>query len=313
MEALVVENLTKRYDRDDVLKDVSFRVDSGAFGLIGPNGAGKTTLIKIICGLLAPSSGRVLVDGHPPGSPVANAAIGYLSERQGYYELQTPQEYLGLFGALHGLSPAQTRERTLELLAKVGLAKKAQDRISTFSRGMRQRLGIARAMLHRPKLYLLDEPLSGLDPTGRKEVMKVLSGLRHEGSIIFLSSHELKDMDTLCDQVLMLHNGKKIARGNPDSLMSKIRGAREVLSFNLHAPFSALDRLPAEVPGITKFELVDGGFQLTIPHDPALERKILQWLLDHFVDFSMKKHVIDSLYSQILEESPEAGEAGHAT
>jgi ABC-type multidrug transport system ATPase subunit len=192
MEALVVENLTKRYDRDDVLKDVSFNIDSGAFGLIGPNGAGKTTLIKIICGLLAPSSGRVLVDGHPPGSPVANAAIGYLSERQGYYELQTPQEYLGLFGALHGLSPAQTRERTLELLAKVGLAKNAQDRISTFSRGMRQRLGIARAMLHRPKLYLLDEPLSGLDPTGRKEVMRVLSGLRQEGSTVPISSRSVR-------------------------------------------------------------------------------------------------------------------------
>jgi len=313
MEALTVENLTKRYDRENVLKDVSFKVDSGAFGLIGPNGAGKTTLIKIICGLLAPTSGRVLIDGNLPGSPAANAAIGYLSERQGYYEQRTPEEYLGFFGALHGLTRAQTQDRTRELLAKVGLAKNAKDRISTFSRGMRQRLGIARAMLHRPRIYLLDEPLSGLDPTGRKEVMRVLSGLKQEGSIIFLSSHELKDMDTLCDQILMLWNGKKIARGNPDSLMAKIRGAREVLAFNLHSPFPALDRLPAEVPGILKFEAAEGGFQLTIPHDPALERKILQWLLDHFVDFSMKKHVIDSLYSQILEENPEAGEADNAT
>jgi len=312
MEALVVENLTKRYDRDDVLKDVSFNVDRGAFGLIGPNGAGKTTLIKIICGLLRPTSGRVLVEGNPPGSPGANAAIGYLSERQGYYESRTPEEYLGLFGDLHGLTRAQTRERTAGLLDKVGLSKNARDPISTFSRGMRQRLGIARAMLHRPRIYLLDEPLSGLDPTGRKEVMKILAGLRQEGSIIFLSSHELKDMDTLCDQVLMLWNGKKIARGNPDSLMAKMRGAREVLAFNLHSPFPAIDRLAAEVPGITKLETVEGGFQLTIPHDPALERAILQWLLDHYVDFSMKKHVIDSLYSQILEASHRGGEGGNA-
>jgi len=312
MEALVVENLTKRYDRDDVLKDVSFKVDRGAFGLIGPNGAGKTTLIKIICGLLRPTIGRVFVEGNPPGSPGANAAIGYLSERQGYYEQRTPEEYLGFFGDLHGLGRAQTRERTAELLEKVGLSKNAKDPISTFSRGMRQRLGIARAMLHRPRIYLLDEPLSGLDPTGRKDVMRILGGLRQEGSIIFLSSHELKDMDTLCDQVLMLWNGKKIARGNPDSLMAKMRGAREVLAFNLHSHFPALDRLPAEVPGIAKFEPVEGGFQITIPHDPALERRILQWLLDHYVDFSMKKHVIDSLYSQILEESHRAGEADNA-
>jgi ABC-2 type transport system ATP-binding protein len=313
MEALIVENLTKRYDRDEVLKDVSFKVDSGAFGLIGPNGAGKTTLIKIICGLLAPTSGRVLVEGRPPGSPKANAAIGYLSERQGYYEQRTPQAYLGFFGGLYGLSQQDIRERTRELLANVGLMKSASDPISTFSRGMRQRLGIARAMLHRPRIYILDEPLSGLDPTGRKEVMRILCGLKRDGSIIFLSSHELKDMDTLCDQILMLWNGKKIARGNPDSLISKIRGAREVLAFNLHSPFAELDRLPAEVPGILKFEVLEGGFQLTIPHDPALERRILQWLLDHFVDFSMKKHVIDSLYTHILEESSAAGEADHGS
>jgi ABC-2 type transport system ATP-binding protein len=312
MEALFVEDLTKRYDRDDVLKGLSFTVDSGAFGLIGPNGAGKTTLIKVICGLLAPSSGRVLIEGNPPGSPKANAAIGYLSERQGYYEQRTPLEYMRFFGELYGLSRADIRDRTQELLGNVDLTGQISAPISTFSRGMRQRLGIARAMLHRPRLYILDEPLSGLDPTGRKEVLKILASLKDEGSIIFLSSHELKDMDTLCDQVLMLWKGKKIARGNPDSLMAKMQGAREVLAFNLHAPFPGLRRLPEEVRGISGFEIQENGFQLTIPHDPALERRILQWLLDHYVDFSMKKHVIDSLYTHILEESPISGEAQDA-
>jgi len=306
--AIQIENISKRYVTEFALSDITIGIQQGAFGLIGPNGAGKTTLIKLICGLLRPTSGTISIKGHRPGSPGANASIGYLSEHQGYYEFKSPNEYLRYFGELYGLSRSEMDKSIPRLLGMVNLRNNAADPISTFSRGMRQRVGIARAMLHDPDFYILDEPLSGLDPTGRRDVLRILTRLKEAGRTILLSSHELKDMDVFCDEICILRKGRKIAQGNPNSLMSNVKDAREMLAFNLHSPSEVLPALPREIPGILAFEVSPGGFQVTIPHDPALERRILRWLLVKKVDFSVKKHVIDSLYTHLFEEQPPAQE-----
>jgi len=300
--AVRIKSVSKQYTGNYALNGIDIDISQGSFGLIGPNGAGKTTLIKLLCGLLRPTSGTISIMGHRPGSPEANASIGYLSENQGYYEFNTPQQYLRYFGELYGLSRSEMDARIAELLKMVNLHKNARDPISTFSRGMRQRVGIARAMIHDPDIYILDEPLSGLDPIGRKEFLRILTDLKEAGRTILLSSHELKDMDTICDEICILRQGIKIAQGNPNTLIAGAKGAHETLSFNLHSPSDVLARLQQDIPGIISFTEIPGGFQLTIAHDPPLERKILRWLLVNKVDFSVQKHVIDSLYSYVFEE-----------
>jgi ABC-2 type transport system ATP-binding protein len=167
---------------------------------------------------------------------------------------------------------------------------------------MKQRLGISRTILHEPKLIILDEPLSGLDPSGRKEVLHVLEHLRKEGNTILLSSHELKDMDTICDQLFVMRTGKIIAKGSPKKLISTLFQANEVLTFNLHAPTDIIKNIPEEMPEILKFEDNGDSFKITIKHNPKLERKILRWLLGKNVDFSYQKHLIDSIYMHLFTE-----------
>lgn len=299
---IAIRHLSKHFHTVKAVDDVTLALTKGSYGLIGPNGAGKTTLIKLICGLIRPTNGKVLIKGYRPGSSRANSIIGYLSENMGYYEEQSPMEYLWHFSQLYGIPKNEIEDRIHRILKKVNLFHRKDHSISTFSRGMRQRLGISRSILHEPELVILDEPLSGLDPSGRKEVLQALELLRKEGHTILLSSHELKDMDTICDQLFVMRTGKIIAKGSPKKLISELSQANEVLTFNLHTPTDIVKKIPDEIPEILKFEIEGDSFKVTIEHNPELERKILKWLLDKNVDFSHQKHVIDSIYTHLFKE-----------
>lgn len=200
-----------RRRRVDALQGVSFSVESGEiFGLLGPNGAGKTTLIKILLGIVRKSGGEAFLLGKPAGRRAVRRSIGYLPESHQIPRHLTGNTALEYYGCLSGLTAAEVRRRRPELLAMVGLAQWGQTPVRSYSKGMKQRLGLAQAMLHNPRLIILDEPTDGVDPVGRAEIRNVLRNLRDEGVTIFLNSHLLQEIELVCDRVAIMDHGRLI-------------------------------------------------------------------------------------------------------
>ena len=192
-----------------VLKDVSFDVEEGEFvSLLGPSGCGKTTTLNIIAGFRKPTSGKIVVNGEKVvyGETATNRHIGYLPDVPEFYSFMTAPEYLGFCGEITGMARSECKNRSKELLDLVGLDSE-KHRIKGFSRGMKQRLGIAQALLNRPKLLICDEPTSALDPVGRKEILDILLAVR-EQTTVFFSTHILSDVERICTDVAFLSDGK---------------------------------------------------------------------------------------------------------
>ena len=190
------------------------------FGLLGPNGAGKTTTLKMILGLLRPDGGEVRLFGEPPSAPAARARLGYLPENPYFYDYLTAEEFLDFYGRLRGLPAARRREVVRDALRRVGLAERRTTALRKFSKGMVQRLGLAQAIQHDPELVILDEPMSGLDPIGRREVRDLILALKRDGKTVFFSSHILQDAEMICDRVAILDRGKLRAVGRLHELVS---------------------------------------------------------------------------------------------
>ncbi|HEY9792660.1 MAG TPA: ABC transporter ATP-binding protein [Candidatus Obscuribacterales bacterium] len=214
-QVIVTENLVKiHYSHflrrpSRALQGVSFSIARGeAFGLLGPNGAGKTTTQKLLLGLLKPTEGTVCVLGHPAGDPRALDKVGFLPENPYFYSYLTAHEFLDFFGRLFNLSAAQRKERANELLKMVSLSDAGSKPIRKFSKGMLQRLGIAQALMNDPDVLFLDEPNTGLDPIGRRDIRNIIKGLKQQGKTIFLNSHLLPDVNELCDRIMILHRGR---------------------------------------------------------------------------------------------------------
>ena len=197
-----------------VLYNVTLKVPrKTVFGFLGANGAGKTTLIHLITGLRKPSRGKVQVLGHDASSPEAKAQIGYLPERPYFHEHLTGQSLLEYFGTLAGMKNRKIQERIPLVLSEVGMTEARKVELKKYSKGMLQRIGIAQALLHDPELLVLDEPMSGLDPIGRKEMRELILRLAAEGRTIFFSSHVIPDVEAICDQVALIQKGRIIGCG----------------------------------------------------------------------------------------------------
>ncbi len=190
------------------------------FGLLGPNGAGKTTTLKTMLGLLRPDRGSVRLLGRPPSDPAARARIGFLPENPYFYDHLTGEEFLDFYGRLQGIPVAERRRRVASTIERVGLEGRARGPLRKFSKGMVQRLGLAQAILHDPDLVILDEPMSGLDPLGRREVRDLILGLRDAGKTVFFSSHILQDAEMICDRVAILVGGRLRHLGSVHDLVS---------------------------------------------------------------------------------------------
>ena len=206
--------------RVEALRDATFSVHQNEiFGLIGPNGAGKTTAIKILTGLVAADKGSATLLGRPIGEPMARRELGYLPEGPYFYDHLTVPELLDFHGTMCGMSRAERVKRADELIERVGLAGARDRPIRKFSKGMRQRAGLASALLHSPKLVILDEPQSGLDPIGRAEITRIIRELKQEGSSVFFASHILHDVERVCDRVAVMIEGRVVDVGRLDQLL----------------------------------------------------------------------------------------------
>ncbi len=239
MAVIEIEKLTKDFQVGfwkkhpvRALDDLNLVVEKGeVFGFLGPNGAGKTTTLKILMNLIRPTSGRARILGEPPGSVSVQRRIGYLPENPYFYDYLTPEEFLRYMGRIFGLKGDILNRKVDELLESVGLTRARKLQLRKFSKGMVQRIGIAQAIINDPQVAFLDEPMSGLDPLGRREVRQVISTLKSRGVTVFFSSHILPDVETLCDRVAIMNRGRLQATGAlQDILKVSIQGHEIILA-----------------------------------------------------------------------------------
>lgn len=243
MDILTLNHVSKKFGTKQVVKNLSFNVqEHKIFGFIGKNGAGKTTTMKMILGLLKMDEGEICVNGVPVtfGQNKTNQYIGYLPDVPEFYGYMTPEEYLKLCGRITGMPDGEIRTKSRELLELAGLGTEKK-RIQGFSRGMKQRLGIAQALLHSPKLLICDEPTSALDPIGRKEILEVLSKVKEHTTVIF-STHILSDVERICDEIAFLHDGSIVMQGT----LAELKGIRKSSEVEIEC-FQ-----PNEVSGVLK-------------------------------------------------------------
>jgi ABC-2 type transport system ATP-binding protein len=269
MDAIRTDGLTKHYTKGfwrprpyPALEDLSLQVSQGeVFGFLGPNGAGKTTTLKLLMQLIYPSSGRAEILGRPVGDVAVRRRIGYLPENPYFYDNLTAEELLVYFARVFGLGAREGAARASRLLDEVGIGAERRFQLRKFSKGMVQRVGIAQALLNDPEVVFLDEPMSGLDPLGRKEVRELILRLRDRGCAVFFSSHVLSDAEALCSRVAILVKGRLAASGAlSDLLADQTRGWELVLS---GARQEIVDRLTPRTSRVTP--LGEGRFALELP------------------------------------------------
>ncbi|MDX2177506.1 MAG: ABC transporter ATP-binding protein [Candidatus Sumerlaeia bacterium] len=236
--------------RNRAVQGISFSVADGeCVGFIGANGAGKSTTMKTMMGFLFPTSGDVRLFGEPAGTAESRIRVGYLPEVSLYYPFMKAKELLELYGGLSGLSRAELKKRIPPLLERVGLGGKADVLLKNFSKGMQQRLGIAQAIIADPELLIFDELSSGLDPVGRHDLRDVLLDLKKRGRTIFFSSHELSEVETLCDRVIMIHKGRIVTEARVADLMKPLNIFEIAFSLPAGEPPAALAQLGAQRDG----------------------------------------------------------------
>lgn len=235
-----IENLTKDYEvgfwkkkKVRALDNLNLEVEGGQiFGFLGGNGAGKTTTIKILMSLLFPTSGTAKILGKNISDVKMHDLIGYCPENPYFYDYLTARELMNYFGELFGLDSIKRKQKTEELLTKVGLDEKDWNKqLRKFSKGMLQRVGLAQSLINEPEIVFLDEPMSGLDPIGRREIRELIADLREKGTTIFMSTHILSDIEALCDRVAIMRKGKLAATGNLDELLTQ---SGETQSFEIN-------------------------------------------------------------------------------
>ncbi len=231
-----IENLSKDYEvgfwkkkKVRALDGLNLQVEGGQiFGFLGGNGAGKTTTIKILMSLMFPSTGTAKILGRDISDVKMHSRIGYCPENPYFYDYLKARELMNYFGELFGLNAAQRSRKTEELLTKVGLDEKDWNKqLRKFSKGMLQRVGLAQSLINEPEIVFLDEPMSGLDPIGRREIRELIAELRENGTTVFMSTHILSDIEALCDNVAILRNGKLAATGNLNDLLTS-SGATQI-------------------------------------------------------------------------------------
>jgi ABC-2 type transport system ATP-binding protein len=274
--AIRIEDLTKDYAIGfwrrrsyRALDRLTLDIDGGeVFGFLGPNGAGKTTTLKLLMQLIFPTSGRAEILGRPVGDINTRHRIGYLSENPSFYDYLTAEELLGYFGELFGYSGAERRKRVQRLLDRVGIGAERRLQLRKFSKGMIQRVGIAQALLNDPEVVFLDEPMSGLDPLGRRDVRSLILELRDQGRTVFFSSHILADAEALCRRVAIVAGGRLAASG----------ALSDILAFQVHGWELVMAGLSPEVVARVKSsvrratEISHGRYALELSLDQSPDR-----------------------------------------
>lgn len=304
-----VENLTvvykKRFRTAAVraVRNLSFTVNEGeVVGFLGPNGAGKSSTIKAMMGFLFPTTGKVEVLGHPAGSPQAKKDLGYLPEVALYYPFMKAHELLQLYGGLAGIARHELDQRIAHVIELVGLSGREKALLRTYSKGMQQRLGIAQALIGDPRLLILDELSSGLDPLGRRDLRRILRTLKQEGKTIFFSSHELSEVEMLCDRIIIINRGRKVLESPLEDVIRPLGGFEIIFKGNGKA---------VELPRQAEKQ-ADGTLRVCLlpedqPHE-ILKKLVLSDV--EIVEFRTERGSLEDHFIKIIQEDDaQSGEA----
>lgn len=300
MSAILIEHAAKRFPGGrDAVADVSLSVETGSVhGLLGPNGAGKTTTLKMLLGLVSPTGGTFRILGEDAG-PDVRSRVGFLPEQPYFPQLLTAGEVLGLYGRIAGVDPGTLKARSMDLLARVGLDGKASTHVSKLSRGMLQRLGVAQALVASPEVLVLDEPASGLDPVGQRDIRGLVLEQRDAGVTVLLSSHQLSEVEAICDEVTILNAGRVAARGPIDRLLN-VAGQTSVTAR------SSAQELPASIAALVTETVFGSGTWVFSVADEAV-RGVVDALDDEgwsIVSIVPKRESLEEYFSSLLERGP---------
>ena len=296
MDILTISNLKKRFGDKEVLKGVSLSVpEKSVFGFIGKNGAGKTTTMKMVLGLLEADEGEIYVAGEKVqyGQTKTNNYIGYLPDVPEFYNFMTAYEYLKFCGEMTGIKKDEIKVRCEEMLKLVGLLGE-KHRIKGFSRGMKQRRGIAQALLGRPKLLICDEPTSALDPVGRKEILDILMAVKEETTVIF-STHILSDVERICTDVAFLNDGQIIVQGKMDEIKEKNKSKDILLEFDNEMDAKKI------LEGFSECSLIEGTKLVFRGTDERIF-ELLKYIAENKINVNKVERMERTLEALFLEE-----------
>ncbi len=308
MPVIATDQLVKHYRKVQALRGVSLAVEKGEiFGLLGQNGAGKTTLVKILLGITKSTTGTATLLGEPAGTSSVRRQVGYLPEDHRFPDYHTGWSLLDFYGTLLGVPRADRRKRMDEVLEQVGLQGRKHSKIRTYSKGMKQRLGIAQAILHRPELIFLDEPTDGVDPVGRREIRGLMQQLKDQGTTLFLNSHLLGEVELICDRVAIVQKGVVIREGDVATL-TRVQGQFLIgLAPGEEFPVEAVRSLGYSMSQAGEFSAVDLTENQTI--DPVIELLVARGLrLRHLVE---KRQTLEELFMKTVDGA-EPGVDGRA-
>lgn len=307
---LEIKNLQKTFGKYHALNGLDMTVPQGAlYGFVGPNGAGKTTTIKIMTGLLQADGGEVLIDGvnAGDGSVGLKLKIGYVPDFFGVYDNLKVCEYMEFFASCYGLDGLKARTRYLTLLEQVGLEDKANFYVDGLSRGMKQRLCLARALIHDPSILVMDEPTSGLDPRTRYEFKEILKELREQGKTILISSHVLSELSEVCTDIGIIDQGKMVLGGSMQDILRRVNASNPLIISILGSKEKALSILKSQ-PCVQTISVKEGDIMVNFIGDEQDEAVLLQQLVDAEVmvhGFIREAGSLESLFMQIKDHEDE--------
>lgn len=296
---ICVSHLTKFYGDHLAVDDISFEITEGhVYGFLGPNGAGKSTTMNIMTGCLSPSGGKVLIDGHDifEDPDAAKRCIGYLPEHPPLYISDTPVEYLRFVGQAKGLKGAALTEQVDLALARTGLSQVKNRRIAQLSKGYKQRVGIAQALLGNPKVIILDEPTVGLDPIQIIEIRQLITDLGKTHTVIF-SSHILSEVQAICDRIIMIANGKLVAFGAPDTLQKQLIRANGI-TITTNAPQDRITDILSQISGIADISVSSADQTRTTAHLCLDAADLYETSASVFAAFRQSEYVLYELALQ---------------
>ncbi|MGA7805695.1 ABC transporter ATP-binding protein [Bradyrhizobium sp.] len=307
---ITADGLTRRYGNANAVDNISFAIRKGeVFGLLGPNGAGKTTTILMLLGLTEISAGKVSVLGFDPArAPLkVKRRVGYLPDSVGFYDHMTAVENLAYTAKLMGLDVAERTLRIADALRRVQLGEVAHKRVATFSRGMRQRLGLAEIIVKRAEIAILDEPTSGLDPQATQEFLDLIRQLKAEGVTVLLSSHMLDQVQRVCDRVALFQSGRIVLMGAVSELAVQVLGAGFVVE--VEAEGSGIARRLATIPGVSKVEtLAPDRFRMTAERDvrPDAANAVVA-VNGSLLRLSVDEPSLEAIYARYFQTTPSEG------
>jgi ABC-2 type transport system ATP-binding protein len=305
-KAIEIRNLVKKYKTVVAVNDISLDVYEGEiFGFLGPNGAGKTTTIKTLLGLIFPTAGQVMVLGKPAGDIDVKVKVSYLPESPYFYEHMTAREVVGFYGGLFGLTGADKDKRVDYLLDMVGLQGAGSKPLRAFSKGMLQRVGIAQALINDPKILFFDEPTSGLDPVAHRDIRNLIIHLKNEGRTIFLSSHQLSDVELVCDRVSILNKGKIRRLGTVSDLIAG--GNVEIVADNVNAGADAQAKLKSITSNV---EEIGTKLVITTSASNANKNAVLDWVRANggdVVSVTETRRTLEDIFYETVREGEGPG------